>query len=427
MSLCNPRRFLGSVFALAFTMFTLSPLSFGQSETTLFTFPDGTTTTNPYTLISDGHGNFFGTAIGGNGSVFEVSPAVGGGWTVTTIYAFPGATGPYYPEALVMDPAGNLFGANNGGSLANVYGEIYKLSPNGQGGWTYSTIYQFHGSDGIFPQGSLLLDSAGNLYGTTNEGGQCTANSKGCGLVYELSLQSDGKWKEKILYHFGAFSGDGQYPLAGLVFDSKGNLYGTTAGGGLPGCPNSNSYCGTVFELITNGTLWKEKILFRFHLTNGQEPKATPAFDTAGNLYGTTAGGGANLYGLVYQLTPTPKGEWTLHIVHDFSQWQTGAFPEAGVTFDAAGNIYVPTQDGGVNGPPCSTNGTAAGCGTVWKFTPTSSGTWDSKLLYVFTGGADGRQLNDQSLVLDGQGNIFGVALYGGDANSDGTIFEITP
>lgn len=425
LRLLSFRALLGTTVLLAVFSATLV---YAQTETTLFTFPDGTTTTNPYTLISDGQGNFFGTAIGGNGSVFELSPAPGGGWTVTTIYEFPGATGPYYPEGLVMDPAGNIFGANNGGRLTNVYGVIYELSPNGLGGWTYSTVYEFHGTDGYFPQGSLLLDSAGNLYGTTNEGGQCAADSKGCGLVYELlSPQSGGKWKEKVLYRFGAFLGDGQYPLAGLVFDSHGNLYGTTAGGGLTGCPTSENYCGTVFELTPTGTTWKEKILFGFHHTNGEEPIAAPALDSAGNLYGTTAGGGADLLGLVYQLTPTTKGEWELHIVHDFSKWETGAFPEAGVTFDAAGNLYVATEDGGHQGQPCSSQGTAAGCGTVWKFTPTSSHTWMPKLLYIFTGGSDGRQLEDQNLVLDSQGNIFGVALYGGDSNSDGTIFEIIP
>ena len=427
MLLSNPRRFLGALLALAFITFTLGSFGFAQTETTLFTFPNGTTTTNPYTLISDGHGNFFGTAIGGNGSVFELSPATGGGWTVTTIYAFPGATGPYYPEALVMDPAGNIYGANNGGRLTNVYGEIYKLSPNGQGGWTYSTIYQFHGSDGRFPQGSLLFDSAGNLYGTTNQGGQCPTDSKGCGLVYELSPQSNGKWTEQLLYHFGAFSGDGRYPASGLVFDSKGNLYGTTTGGGLTGCPNSNEYCGTVFELVHTAKGWKEKILYALTISQGEYPHDAPTLDAAGNLYATAYEGGAQLYGTVFELTPTSQGEWKFHLIHSFNSYTTGAIPVGGVTFDATGNLIVATQDGGVNGPPCSTNGTASGCGSVWQFTPTGTGTWKSKLLYVFTGGSDGRELDDLKLVLDVNGNIFGAALYGGDSNSDGTIFEITP
>ena len=324
--------------------------AYAQTETTLFTFPNGTTTTNPYTLISDGHGNFFGTAIGGNGSVFELSPATGGGWTVTTIYAFPGATGPYYPEALVMDTAGNLYGANNGGRLTNVYGEIYKLSPNGQGGWTYSTIYQFHGSDGRFPQGSLLFDSAGNLYGTTNQGGQCATDSMGCGLVYELSPQSDGKWKEHLLYHFGEFSGDGRYPLAGLVFDSKGNLYGTTAVDGAFGD-------GTVFKLtLTSDGQWRFRVLYNFRIEYAGSGSFSTGvvFDHAGNLYGTIwgppsgncNGGGC---GLIYKLAPQPSGPWKYSVVHTF-EGNDGGDPTSTLIIDKNGNLYGTTGIGGANG-----------------------------------------------------------------------------
>jgi len=414
-------RFIGTIAVLGTLCGTLAH---AQTETTLFTFPGGTITTNPYTLISDGHGNFFGTAIGGNGSVFEMSPATGGGWTVSTIYAFPGATGPYYSEGIVMDSLGNIFVACVQGPP---YGSIVELSPNGVGGYTEKTILQFNGTNGRTPLGVLVLDSAGNIYGTTNGGGQCTFETTGCGVAYELSPQTGGTWKETILYRFGASTSDGRFPASGLAFDSKGNLYGTTTGGGFSGCPNSNVYCGTVFELMRTAKGWKEKILFALTISQGEYPHDVPTLDAAGNLYATAYEGGGNLYGTVFQLTPTSRGEWTFHLIHSFNGYTTGVIPVGGVTFDAAGNLIVPTQNGGVKSAPCLINGVAAGCGSVWQFTPTGTGTWNSKLLYVFTGGSDGRELDDLKLVLDGSGNIFGVAAYGGDANSDGTIFEITP
>lgn len=395
-----------------------------QTETTLFTFPNGTVTTNPFTLVADGHGNYFGTAIGGNGSVFELSAGTGGGWTVTTIYAFPGAAGPYYPEGIALDSSGNIFVACAGGPP---YGSIAELTPNGAGGYAEKTIFQFNGKNGRNPLGVLVLDAAGNIYGTTNAGGQCTAESTGCGVAYELSRQIGGTWKETILYRFGAYSGDGRFPASGLAFDTKGNLYGTTQGGGLTGCPNSTEYCGTVFELVHTAQGWREKILYRLSIFQGEYPWAVPTLDGAGNLYATAYEGGARLFGTVFQLTATSQGEWKFHLIHSFSSFETGAVLVGGVTLDAAGNVIVSTQDGGIDGPPCLTGGTDAGCGTVWRFTPTATGKWSSQLLYVFTGGSDGRELDDLKLVLDGGGNIFGVAAYGGDSNSDGTIFEITP
>jgi len=418
------RLLLLSLCRFAACALVLSVVAQAQTESTIVTLPNGSTTTNPFTLISDGKGNFFGTAIGGNGSVFELSPATGGGWTLTTIYAFPGATGPYYPEGIVMDSSGNIFVACAGGPP---YGSIAELSPNGAGGYTEKTIFQFNATNGREPLGVLVLDSAGNIYGTTNAGGQCAAESTGCGVAYELSPQTGGMWKQTILYRFGAFTGDGQFPAGGLAFDRKGNLYGTTQGGGLTGCPNSTEYCGTVFELVHSPEGWKEKILYRLNISQGEYPWDVPTLDAAGNLYATAYEGGAKLFGTVFELTPTSQGEWKFHLIHSFNSFTTGAVLVGGVTLDAAGNLIVATQDGGVDARPCVSGGTDSGCGSVWQFTPAGTGKWNSKLLYVFTGGSDGRELDDLKLVLDGSGHIFGAAVYGGDANSDGTIFEITP
>jgi uncharacterized repeat protein (TIGR03803 family) len=400
----------------------LSIVAGAQTETTIAILPDGTTTTNPYTLIADGLGNFYGTAIGGNGSIFELSPASGGGWTVTTLYAFPGASGPYEPEGIVMDAAGNLYvGCLNG--PRGSYGSIAEFSPNGDGGWTENTIFEFNRTNGATPSGNLVLDSAGNLYGTTQGGGNCSGESGGCGLAYELS-PVDGKWKETILHNFAGGSEDGAVPAGGLVFDTKGNLYGTTQIGGLTGC--STTTCGVIFELTPAAKGWKEKVIHRFDSTDGAFPSDAPVVDAAGNLYGTAYMGGAHDDGTVFELSPTSGGEWKMQVVHSFQKFATGVSPVGGVTLDASGNIYVATEDGGVNGKPCAGENSVYGCGSVWEFSAEGTGKWNPHLLYVFTGGSDGSQLNDRNLVLE-NGNVYGAASYGGDSNGDGTIFEITP
>lgn len=421
------RRPIATPVFLAFALLAawfITATAAAQTENTIVTFPDGTVTTNPFTLIPDGHGNYFGTAIGGPGSVFEMSPNGSGGWQVTTIYEFPGTNSPWNPEGIVMDAAGNIYGACAGGLS---YGSIFELSPDGNGGWMEKMIYEFRGPNGREPLGTLLLDASGNLYGTTNAGGSCTSESVGCGIAYKLTPQSSGKWKETILHRFGASSGDGEFPSGGLALDSNGNLYGTTQGGGLTGCPNQNVTCGTVFELSPTSTGWKEQILHRFNNKDGAFPWDTPTLDAAGNIYGTAYEGGAALFGTVFKLSPTGTGSWQIHLIHQFGSFATGAFPVGSVVLSPNGTLYAATQDGGQLKEPCYTGSAAEGCGSVWEFTPTASGGWNSKLLYVFSGGSDGRMLNDLNLVLEPNGSLLGAASYGGDSNGDGTIFEIIP
>jgi uncharacterized repeat protein (TIGR03803 family) len=424
-----PRFVFGSTLLLMALFTTYSAVGQQVTETTVYTFAVGQPVANPVDLIADGHGNFFGTGMAGNGTVYELSPNSQGGWTQTLLYEFPGATGPYTPTGIVMDAAGNIFGVSSGDDIPGVDGLAFELSPNGQGGYTYQTIHEFAGSpDGSNPYGIPILDAAGNLYGTTIGGGTCTAYKTGCGTVYELSPQSNGQWTETILHNFGAFGQDGQLPMAGVVFDSQGNLYGTTQTGGFV-CTEFGESCGTVYELIPakNGT-WNEKILYKFNLSDGQYPEDTPVLDSAGNLYATTEEGGPELFGNVFKLTPTSKGEWTEQIVHNFTSFSTGSSPSASVTINSAGELFVETTFGGAEEPPClEGNGAAYGCGTVWEFKPTTSGGWNSRLLYTFTGGSDGRELDGPSLVLDSQGNLYGTAFWGGNIYNDGTIFEITP
>ena len=411
---------LRALFATIVAILFASSLSaFSQVENTIYAFTNGIDSGGPWSLISDGHGNFFGTTVSGTGTVFELSPTTGGGWTLTTIYTFPNGN-PANPRSLVMDHSGNLFGVSENGGTKDL-GTIFKLAPDGSGGWTHSTLYEFHGSDGEGPTGSLALDSAGNLYGTTINGGKCSSSATGCGVAFELSPQSGGSWTETVLHNFGSSSQDGQTPFGGLARDAQGNLFGTTSVGGKPGC--STTTCGTIFELTQVAGKWSEKILHYFNSTDGAFSYATPVLDASGNIYGTTYMGGANDAGTVFKLARSSAG-WQIQVVHSFNSFASGEFPVSGVTLDSAGNIYAATQDGGPSGSPCKTGNGVAGCGSVWQFAPSGSGQWTSKLLHVFSGGSDGRMLNQRVIV--SKGGIFGTATYGG-VDGFGTIFEITP
>ncbi len=202
------------------------------------------------------------------------------------------------------------------------------------------------GTDGSVPTANLIFDAKGNLYGTTMFGGAFSY-----GTVFELSPTAHG-WTEKILHDFNYFAGpDGSQPCAGLIFDAVGNLYGTTSLGGL------GTY-GTVFMLSNTGKGWKEKILHNFRDIDGSGPCSNLTFDASGNLYGTTPTGGPN-NGILFELTPTETGEWKETTVAAFKSLN-GNQPMAGVTFDGAGNLYGTTELGG----NC---GASAGCGVVFQ------------------------------------------------------------
>jgi uncharacterized repeat protein (TIGR03803 family) len=414
---------------LGFGALCLTPAAQAQTETTLYEFLAGSDGGYPTSLIADGRGNFFGTNEVGsgnavNGTVFELSPS-GTGWTLSTIYTFPKTGGPDYPKGLVMDAHGNLFGVTESGG-PSLDGTVFALTPDGNGGWTETTLHNFSGPDGRGPTGNLIVDSAGRIYGTTSSGGTCTAQSTGCGVAFELSRNSQGHWTETVLHQFGLVPTDGQIPLGGLVMDSQGNLFGTTSIGGHTGC--STTTCGTVFELTPANGIWTETIVHYFISKDGAFPEASLAIDSAGNLYGTTYQGGAHDAGVVFELSPTRAQGWQIHVVHSFVGFATGEFPLAGVTLGSGGKIYTATEDGGHDGQPCENGFSAQGCGVVYEFVPGSNGQWTSNLIYTFTGGSDGRLLQ-QTLVVDSSGNLFGVAFAGGVISQGGygTIFEILP
>ncbi len=259
--------------------------------------------------------------------------------------------------ALMFDSAGNLYGVTREGGnniCPDGCGTAVELSPDGQGGWIEKVLHYFgNGTDGVYPEGPLTPDSAGNLYGTTSAGGDYNL-----GTVFELSPTGNGDYTEKKLHNFGS-DADGAAPYSGVVFDSAGDLYGTTGQGG-------NYSYGTVFEMTPNGDgSWAEKKLHSFgNGTDGNTPYAGVVLDGAGNLYGTTWGGGAAVCscGTVYEVSPNGDGTWTEKKLHSFGMNNTdGAFPYAGLIFDAGGNLYGTTTSGGNYG--CN----ASGCGTVFR------------------------------------------------------------
>jgi hypothetical protein len=285
------------------TAFELTPASNGTwTETILHSFgsssTDGFSPGGPF--IADAAGNLYGaTSDGGpnlDGTVFVLAPKTGGGWTEKNIYD-QGMGG------LVFDSAGNLYGV---GTLGD-FGTVLKLTPNGDGSWRHETLYTFNRTDGYEPSGTLAVDAEGNIYGETFYGGTGTACQYNCGLVFELVRGSDGRYTEKILHNFQNGE-DGAGPRGSVILDAAGNVYGVTyTGGNGANCITYlGEGCGTVFELSPTANGWREKILhvFTWDGIDGANPLAGLIFDTAGNLYGTTYAGGANYGGVVFEITP---------------------------------------------------------------------------------------------------------------------------
>jgi len=284
------------------------------------------------------------------------------------------------------------------------------LAPGASAAGKYKVLYKFTGgTDGSQPEAGLILDTSGNLYGTTPQGG-----AFGDGVVFKLTKNSDGSWTESVLYSFAGGT-DGATPYAEVTFDASGNLYGTTYSGGA-------SSAGTVFQLAPNsdGT-WTESVLYTFTGgSDGANPYAGVVFDATGTLYGTTYGGGTQGLGVVYKLTPNSNGSWTYGALHSFTGGKDGSHPQLGnLTFDTAGNLYGATNDG-VDGYGDCPNGND--CGSIVELTPQSDGSWKEKVIFRFTGGTT-RNLNG-TLVFDSAGRLYGNS-YGGDSDY-GTVFMLT-
>src|ERR1700722_20170534 len=376
-------------------------------------------------LVFDRSGNLYGTATDGGtnlqGTVFELIPQSSGGWAIKVLHRFTGGLDGGKPLAtLIFDRVGNLYGTTQQGGDQE-FGVVFKLAPNQDGSWTESVLYSFAGGrDGAVPFARLIFDQAGNLYGTTVEGGGSTNSAwhNGCGTVFKLKARSDGSWTETILHSFCLLDEcrDGATPFfAGLIFDQAGNLYGTTEqGGNLSQC--SGSGCGVVFELTPNADgSWTENVLHRFSSVNsyrGLNPLGGLIFDGSGNLYGTAESGGAAGGGVVFQLTPTSDGRWKEKVLHTFTGWD-GYLPCASLIFDHSGNLYGTTVEGGKREE-----------GVVFKLTPNSDGEWHETVLHAFYDRPGA--LPNAGVIFDGAGNLYGTT-YGDDNTTFGSVFEITP
>jgi len=345
-------------------VFELSPIAGGGwSETVPHTFGGGGDGKNPFAgLISDAAGNFYGATGLGYNTVFELSPLASGGWSKTVLHYFSNFAGGTDPYAnLVFDSAGNLYGtAHNGGNTDCNCGVVYELSPTASG-WKETVLHTFRAENGAYPNGNLIFDAAGNLYGTTYQGGaSCTYANCGTGLVFELSPVSGGGWREIPLYEF-TNQEDGDHPNGGLIFDAAGNLYGTTEyGGNLGECAGADG-CGVAFELSPRSSGgWEETYVYRFSSSDGAFPLAGFVADASGNLYSTTQKGGASNCGVVFKLAPVSGGGWTESTTYTFTCLTDGGYPFDGdLILDAAGNLYGTAELGGTNGH-----------GAVYEITP---------------------------------------------------------
>lgn len=310
-------------------------VSTGGVETVLYRFTGGSDGGIPEAgLIRDTSGNFLGTTYSGgstgNGVVFKFSAN-----KETVIHSFSGTDGSHPAAALVRDKAGNLYGTTfYGGTAACSCGTVFKIDTTN----TESVLYSFTGgADGKFPAGRLLLDAAGNLYGTASEGGvvNCDNGIHGCGVVFKMSPTG----QETVLYTFSGGS-DGGEPMAGLVRDSAGNLYGTTfAAGNLSRTCALNAGCGVVFKLSKTN---QETVLYTFaDGADGANPVADLVLDSTGNIYGTTKLGGAG-YGVVFEISGGLEST-----LYTFEAAGDGAGPLAGLIRDSSGNLYGTASFGG--------------------------------------------------------------------------------
>jgi uncharacterized repeat protein (TIGR03803 family) len=338
------------------TVFMLKQGSSGHwSETVLHNFcakPHCTDGALPFAgLALDAAGKLYGAAGGGarnSGVAFELSPQANSAdaWRFQVIYDVGSCCSP------ILDKNGNLYGPMGPGQYGK--GAISELSP-GSPKWTETYLHSFcpkpllHCPDGDVPNSLLIWDAGGNLYGTTAQGGKGQG-----GVAFELEHIS-GEWKEHVLHNFPAYSGDGYPTSSGLTLDSSGNVYGTTLQGGSKGCEGGG--CGTIFQLARGADgRWNETILYNFPtLKDGTGPQGGLAIDKAGNLYGTSGGGigpcGGGGCGVVFKMTP-PKsgsGKWTYTVLHRFTG-PDGALPVAGPILDTKGNLYGTTSTGGANG-----------------------------------------------------------------------------
>ncbi len=401
---------------LAALLLSLTAAHAADTERVLYS-PNGVNVGQPFSLTADASGNLYGvgsaTPTHPYGSIFRLAKGPAGHWNMSVLYEFKGANDGDGPNGnLVLDSQGNLYGTTiYKGAVHNCScGTVFELSPTSSGPWKEITLYSFKGgSDGAEPFAGVIFDSTGNLYGTTF-----------AGTVFELSPNSGGGWTESVIYKFQGGS-DGTSPEAPLIFDKGGNLYGETVSGGGEGtCVNDG--CGTVFELTPGSGMWTEKVLYAFAgASDGGAPVGALSLDASGNIYGAASLGGELSAcdglgcGAVYELSPSSTGLWTESVLYAFTGDTDGEYPQGALTRNRLGGLFGVTPAGGA----------ACNCGTVFEVSPNSEGGWTKNILYAFAGGNDGSEPVG-GLVLDKQGSLYGTTIQDG-ASNQGTVFRIIP
>lgn len=391
------RLILACAFVLALATLALSHAQ-AQTFSVVHNFTGGSDGGGPLSgFIIDSAGNFYGTTNTGGTSNYGVVFKMNSSGVETVLHTFTGGTDGANPNGgLVRDKTGNLYGTTTAGGASGA-GTVFRVTPTG----TETVLYSFSGkTDGSDPEATLAIDLAGNLYGTAVAGG-----AYGNGTVFRLAppKKTGGKWTESVLHSFGTGT-DGAVPVAGVTVGATGNIYGTTSSGGTSGY-------GTVFELTRSGPSWIETILHNF--SNGDDgsiPYAGLIADKLGNLYGGATQGGNNGGGTVFELTPS-NGSYTFKVLYGLPGWGiSGSFRD--LMLSATGIIYGTTHCDGANN-----------AGTVWELTPASA-SWNYTLLYTFTGGTDGL-FSFSNLVLE-KGKLYGTTNEGG-ADNYGVVFAVTP
>jgi uncharacterized repeat protein (TIGR03803 family) len=416
MQFLHNKSFYAAAFAAIVFAAAISASSAVQAQTltVLHTFTNGVDGNGPYGgLTLDQAGDLEGTAeYGGTsdaGTVFKLVKR-GSSWTFNPLYEFGGGLNDgNAPQArVIVGPDGSPYGTTHGGGIGSCTdpagcGTVFKLTPPATFCrsvlcmWNSTLLYRFTGgADGAQPgPADLLFDSQGNIYGTTEYGG-----ASGLGVVYKLT-RSNGNWMQSVLHSFTGTGSDGAVPWGGVIMDSAGNLYGTTVGGGHSGN-------GVVFELSPSGSGYGETTLHSFNAAqDGGGPLAGLTFDRSGNLYGTASYGGANNGGTAFELSPSGNG-WTLQVLYSFVGADGNGGPGGGLTIDQSGSLYGTTQgwiDGNLPG-------------TLYKLTP-SNGGWGYTLLQSFAGNGGSEPLG--AVVLDASGNVYGTTFL------SSVVWQLTP
>lgn len=426
----------------------------GSQEAVIYSFQGGSDGAYPLAgLVADSAGHLYGTTQaggagtckappppGGCGTIFELTPPAMPGhvWTKNVIYHFTGGDDGANPWAgLILDQRGNLYGTAEFGGQGKG-GTVFELSPPAApgGAWTQIVLYAFqgarHGGDGANPQGSLTFDKSGNLFGTTYAGGIPCSDSapSGCGTIFELTPPSaaGGAWTENVIYRFDpSFAGG---PSGALIFDAKGNFYGTAVNDGALGG-------GTAYRFTLSSGGWTRTVLHTFGgATDGGYVYAGLIFGKGGALYGATTGYGGQVGngGTVFKLGLTASGslqETLLAVFPGENGFTEGPF--GALVTDASGALYGATNSGGTG--TCLSTGGWRGCGFVFKLTPPAApgGSWTETTLHNFAGGSDGAE-SYANLIFGPGHKLYGTTSTGGSGpcaqgtlTGCGTVFEIVP